>query len=290
MYEQYRIKLLAERNIAYKTTETEITSNDPKTGGGGLERTRIDKMVRYLDTKPARDHLRSIINEATEEIVLISPYLGLSEAALELIQKKSDQGIRITIVFGKKKQDDKIDPLMNIKNVRILFLKNLHAKCYYNQDKLIITSMNLYDFSMKNNIEMGILIEKEDDPKLFREITNSCQSIIIDAGENTIKGWETKTKIGNMFEILESAIRREEQKGYCIRCGTEIEYNTKKPYCPKCYETWSKYKNPDYTEKKGFCHSCGNPFKASANECRCKKCQKIKQSPPDGGAPRPQRG
>ena len=44
--------------------------------------------------------------------------------------------------------------------VYLFFSENLHAKCYFNDTKMIITSMNFYDFSMMNNKEMGILIDK----------------------------------------------------------------------------------------------------------------------------------
>jgi hypothetical protein len=41
-------------------------------------------------------------------------------------------------------------------------LRQPHAKCYLNQD-LIVTSLNLHDFTQVNS-EMGILIVRDDDP------------------------------------------------------------------------------------------------------------------------------
>ena len=40
---------------------------------------------------------------------------------------------------------------------------------YLNESKLIITSMNLYEYS-ENNREMGVLIEKSVDNKVFKDV------------------------------------------------------------------------------------------------------------------------
>ena len=37
--------------------------------------------------------------------------------------------------------------------------ENLHAKCYVNDTKLIITSLNFYEYSMINNKEMGVIYD-----------------------------------------------------------------------------------------------------------------------------------
>src|SRR5690606_1046859 len=41
-------------------------------------------------------------------------------------------------------------------NVSIIYVPNLHAKYYGNETHGIITSINLYDYSFKNNIEFGV--------------------------------------------------------------------------------------------------------------------------------------
>jgi phosphatidylserine/phosphatidylglycerophosphate/cardiolipin synthase-like enzyme len=64
--------------------------------------------------------------------------------------------------------------------VRLYFSKNLHAKCYLNEDKMIIASMNLYEFSQQNNREMGILIDtsNEHDKQVYDDATKDIDSII----------------------------------------------------------------------------------------------------------------
>ena len=56
--------------------------------------------------------------------------------------------------------------LEQLDNLSLRFLNKLHAKCFFNEDNMVITSMNLYDFS-EQNIEMGVLINKQDEAELF---------------------------------------------------------------------------------------------------------------------------
>ncbi len=52
--------------------------------------------------------------------------------------------------------------LQGLRFVILKYNEDLHAKCYVNDEKMVITSLNLYEFSMANNKEMGVLIDKND--------------------------------------------------------------------------------------------------------------------------------
>jgi phosphatidylserine/phosphatidylglycerophosphate/cardiolipin synthase-like enzyme len=62
--------------------------------------------------------------------------------------------------------------------VRTSICPTLHAKCYLNENEAIVTSMNLYSFSQQNNDEMGIYVSKDDDPELYKEISNEVQRLL----------------------------------------------------------------------------------------------------------------
>lgn len=61
--------------------------------------------------------------------------------------------------------------------VRTSFCKNLHAKCYLSE-ACIVASLNLYEFSMVNNNEMGVLIDRLADVDLYRDAYEEGQRII----------------------------------------------------------------------------------------------------------------
>jgi hypothetical protein len=62
--------------------------------------------------------------------------------------------------------------------VRTSFCQNLHAKCYLNERYAIITSMNLYDFSQVNNNEMGVIFDRDQEQKLYRDTYEEAQRLI----------------------------------------------------------------------------------------------------------------
>jgi len=73
---------------------------------------------------------------------------------------------------------EEINWLKNLTFIRTSFCKNLHAKCYLNENECIITSLNLYEFSQVNNNEMGVLIYRNDDAKLYADTYEEAQRII----------------------------------------------------------------------------------------------------------------
>jgi phosphatidylserine/phosphatidylglycerophosphate/cardiolipin synthase-like enzyme len=75
-------------------------------------------------------------------------------------------------------QPQEIEWLRGMTYVRTSFCKNLHAKCYMNEEMCIITSLNLYEFSQVNNNEMGILIQRSDDSQLYKDAYEEAQRII----------------------------------------------------------------------------------------------------------------
>jgi len=63
----------------------------------------------------------------------------------------------------------------------------LHAKCYINENKAIISSMNLYDYSQTRNVEMGFLITKEGDPEAYKKMMEDIDDLKING--DRLKPW-----------------------------------------------------------------------------------------------------
>ena len=61
--------------------------------------------------------------------------------------------------------------------------------------------------------------------------------------------------------------------GFCIRCKTAVPVNPAKPYCYRCYRTWSRYLNEDYEEE--FCHLCGNEKITTMAKPLCLDCYRT---------------
>jgi phosphatidylserine/phosphatidylglycerophosphate/cardiolipin synthase-like enzyme len=144
-------------------------------------------MAKFLTTSGVSHEVENIVKEAKKKLVLISPYIQINKMLLERLKIASAKGVQITFIYGKtelnlieKKQ------LESIENLKLYFYPNLHAKCYFNEKLMVITSMNLYAFSEKNNREMGILINKVDDIEVFNDAVEEALSIVKSAQKNQL--------------------------------------------------------------------------------------------------------
>ncbi|EJI6684965.1 phospholipase D family protein [Vibrio sp. D415a] len=136
-------------------------------------------MAKFLNTSATNYYLEELIKNASERLILISPFLKLNDRIRELLEDKDRLKIDIRIVYGKSElQPDEINWLKGLSFVRTSFCKNLHAKCYMNESACIITSLNLYEFSQVNNNEMGIFIDRDEDPNVYKDSYEEAQRII----------------------------------------------------------------------------------------------------------------
>lgn len=136
-------------------------------------------MAKFLNTSATNYFLEELIKDAKDRLILISPFLKLNDRMKELLADKNRLKIDVRIVYGKSElQPEEINWLKELTYIRTSFCKNLHAKCYLNEELCIITSLNLYEFSQVNNNEMGVLIRRSDDGDLYKDAYEEAQRII----------------------------------------------------------------------------------------------------------------
>ena len=136
-------------------------------------------MAKFLNTSATNYFLEELIKDAKDRLILISPYLKLNDRMKELLSDKNRLKIDVRMVYGKSElQPQEISWLKELTYIRTSFCKNLHAKCYLNEELCIVTSLNLYEFSQVNNNEMGILIRRSEDAELYRDAYDEAQRII----------------------------------------------------------------------------------------------------------------
>lgn len=136
-------------------------------------------MAKFLNTSATNYFLEEMIKDARDRLILISPFLKLNDRMKELLADKNRLKIDVRIVYGKSElQPQEIEWLRGLTYIRTSFCKNLHAKCYMNEELCIVTSLNLYEFSQVNNNEMGILIRRSEDGQLYKDAYEEAQRII----------------------------------------------------------------------------------------------------------------
>jgi hypothetical protein len=228
-------------------------------------------MAEFLTTSGTSHHIENIIIEAKAKLVLVSPYLQLSKTFYERLKDASNKGVQIKIIFGKDElKPNERNSLAELKNVELFFFENLHAKCYFNETRMVITSMNMFEFSEKNNREMGVLIDRNLDKELFEKAMNETLSIIQSSEPIALrKSNRSFSQEKNSTQVKQSNYKKV-IRGYCIRCEARIDYDPNRPYCGDCYSTWAQFENAAYEET--VCHRCGEYEQTSMNKPQCYGC------------------
>lgn len=156
----------------------------------------------FLNKDRFKEQLATIFEEAAKEIVLIVPYIKMSKEVFKLVKNANDRGIEILIICRKDGvKEDELKRIQNLTGITLMSHPNLHSKIYMNEEKMIIGSMNLYDYSEFFNREAGIMIEN-----FYEEEWDDCKEEI----ESIISGaellFESKkvSKHGLKFELTKT--------------------------------------------------------------------------------------
>lgn len=135
-------------------------------------------MAKFLTTVGNSYFIEQIILNAERSLTIVTPYLKLSQTFIDRLRDADKAKIKMTLIYGKNELTEyQTASLNDLNNLEIYFCNNLHAKCYHNETLLIISSMNLYEFSEKNNREMGILVDKNSDNDIYKETLKEIESI-----------------------------------------------------------------------------------------------------------------
>lgn len=229
-------------------------------------------MAKFINTAKAVSEIEDLIKSAGERLILVSPYLKLSNKFRELLAHRNNKDKITTVIFGKQElNSDEMKFLQGLRFVILKYSEDLHAKCYVNDDKMVITSLNLYEFSMVNNKEMGVLIDKNDssDSQLFEDAikeVNYINETSLRFELNASKPTFSKQADNRSSKEKSTFIPTNIGKGFCIRTGVEISFNVDRPLCYEAFKKWNEFGDPDYPEK--FCHFSGEPSNGETSVSR----------------------
>ena len=234
-------------------------------------------MAEFLKTTDISARLEDIIREAEagEKLVLVSPYVQINPRLFENLKDANKRRVKMTLIYGKegKLKSEEKERLHDLQNLSLRYHPNLHAKCYYNEKQLIITSMNLYDFSERTNYEMGVLVQKEEDKAIYDLAVEEVE--IIRRNSEEIKRPSSlaamgKVVMGVVNDFVDDAAGT--PRGFCIGCAQRIDFDPNRPFCGECYGKWAIDKKVTHQER--YCHGCGKNHKSSMSRPLCLACYK----------------
>lgn len=260
-------------------------------------------MAKFLKGNALNAAIEEIFDNCEKQLVIVSPFIKLHSRFINSLKaKKGLDKLEIKILFGKNEKDisksinqEDFDFLKEFPNIEIRYNEHLHAKYYSDENKAVLSSMNLYEYSQNNNIEFGILTNPTIISSLTSSITGNSldddaygyfhqviqdSELLYERKPNYDKkfGGFQKSYIGSEtlhddltarliskpkkqksinFSSNTTDIKKSVGIGYCIRTGEKIEFNPERPMTNKAYKMWSKYEDKAYQEK--YCHFSGEP-------------------------------
>lgn len=148
-------------------------------------------MAKFLNTEKLRYWIKELIKRSESELVIVVPYIKTSKEMYQTLKDADEKGIETTIIYRENKLTTEEKEKINLlKNLNLLHHPNIHCKCYFNGELAVICSMNLYEYSEKNNREMGILLHRtdleiesrryssNDEDELFQDAIHEIREII----------------------------------------------------------------------------------------------------------------
>jgi hypothetical protein len=195
----------------------------------------------FLNKEKFKEELAHIFNEAQHEIVLVVPYIKISKEVFSLMKNATDRGIEILIICrtdGVKPQE--LKKIQKLNHITLMCHPNLHSKIYMNEDKMIIGSMNLYDYSEFFNREAGLMIENyyeeewDDCKEEINEIISGAelQFESTDVKENGLDFNLTKTYLEEAYAYTDQLNKLFKTKTFRVMSSPEGD----QPSCDNFYD------------------------------------------------------
>jgi phosphatidylserine/phosphatidylglycerophosphate/cardiolipin synthase-like enzyme len=248
------------RAIRPSPTVPEISTTFP---GGHLDFT-------LLNTEDTISRLCTLIRDAEQRIVLISPYvdLGAEDRVGRELREALHKRVKVQMIIRADEQTNpkekwlaEIEPVLSL-GLELLGAPALHAKLYYSESTALVTSLNLLRSSFMNTIEAGLWSKEQTAVKAVDQFAKNY--VIPHAKPFDIN--LTRAPL-----VREKASRTTNSgEGHCIRCGAGILLDPSCPYCLDDFAEWNEWRNEDYVDL--FCHGCGKEYPATMRRPVCPGC------------------
>ena len=135
--------------------------------------------MKIIGTTEISYEIEQILSRSEEYLILVTPYLKLNQRLKVKLSDAFKKEFRIYIIHRKNElKSNDANWLNSFNNVRLFPIQNLHSKIYVNEESVIISSMNLYEYSQINNHEIGVKIDSKEDDIEYKDTLNEIRIIL----------------------------------------------------------------------------------------------------------------
>ncbi|SEM78683.1 PLD-like domain-containing protein [Stigmatella aurantiaca] len=229
--------------------------------------------LHFLNTDETVSHIVGLLRNARREAWLICPYVTLTGDGEinRAIRAALKRGVKVNLVFrfadrtqiNRAFMSERIGDLVD-KGLHVFTAEDLHAKLYWSDAAVVVTSLNLLETTFESIVDIGLW---SDDPK---DIASARRFFEAEIRPSILDLDEVMDRIEAPEDEDEEEEDEDEDEGFCIRCGDGIDFDPDKPYCLDDYRKWARYGNEDYEDN--YCHGCGDEYPATMRKPLCRDC------------------
>ncbi|MCH9852241.1 MAG: hypothetical protein K0U45_01910 [Alphaproteobacteria bacterium] len=165
--------------------------------------------IQFVTTANMNHYIQEEFRKAKKFILILSPYIQLNEKISYILAEQIKKGVKVTIIYRENENNYPIDIECDIVN-----RPTLHAKCYITENMALVASLNLYEYSQKNNDEMGFIVFKEQEKAIYAEIFEEAKRL---------QDNKNSTSDGNKYSLTKG------QNYPLDHLNTIFDFNYKKP-------------------------------------------------------------
>ena len=161
--------------------------------------------------------IMTLLDQAKEEFIIISPFNNITywRKLLTRIIKAQERGVRITWYIRAKVVDNNIELIRSL-GIEPIEIENLHCKLYMNENKAVVTSMNLTQGSDNSSLDIGYFVSE---PEKYAELKDFVKTHIEIKKSDLLQNLKPKihSPEKSFFEILQIDLKSLRLRNYDIK-------------------------------------------------------------------------
>ncbi|SFJ23758.1 phospholipase D-like domain-containing protein [Olleya namhaensis] len=143
--------------------------------------------MKFIPPLEIASKIMTLIEESEKELILVSPYVELSNwnKMKKCIDRAILRGVKITFIARKNAKQNL--SFLKRPEINLILVNDLHAKLYLNDNYAIVTSQNIVYYSDVNSIDIAYKTENTEQRLELIEFINKYVVKIEEAQKKTIK-------------------------------------------------------------------------------------------------------
>lgn len=123
--------------------------------------------------------IEKMINDSDKFLIIVSPFLKIHSRLKILLTDASNRCNNLIFIF----RESSLSPneqkwLQSIKNTTLINVKELHSKIYLNENSILLTSLNLHEYSQVNNFELGVFFQRPSFRNEYQKVLGEISGYI----------------------------------------------------------------------------------------------------------------